>query len=66
VCTGAGAPLEIFCATFEGIAVKLEASGRFGVVQSVHGTSCSVAVGSEHLENGIALPGPAERIPAET
>jgi len=64
VFTGAGAPLEISFATFEGIAVKLKDIGRFGVVQSIHGASCTVAVGAEHSEKGVELPEQPETVTA--
>ena len=64
MCTGAGAPLEISFATFEGIAVKLKDVGRFGVVQSIHGATCTVAVGAEHPEKGVELPEQPETVTA--
>ncbi len=52
----AGAAMQVSFSTFEGIAVKLKDSGRFGVVQSIQGLSCTVALGAEDPEKGVVLP----------
>lgn len=48
--------MQVSFSTFEGIAVKLKDSGRFGVVRSIQGASCTVALGSEDAEKGVVLP----------
>ena len=48
--------MQISFSTFEGIAVKLKDSGRFGVVQSIQGSTCTVALGTEDPEKGVVLP----------
>ncbi len=52
----AGAAMQVSFSTFEGIAVKLRDSGRFGVVRSIQGPSCTVALGAEDPEKGVVLP----------
>lgn len=42
--------------------VKLKDSGRFGVVRSVQGASCTVALGSEDPNKGVTLPQQPETI----
>ena len=48
--------MQIAFSTFEGIAVKLKDSGRFGVVQSIQAASCTIALGAEDPEKGVMLP----------
>ena len=48
--------MQVSFSTFEGIAVKLKDSGRFGVVRSIQGSSCKVALGAEDPEKGVVLP----------
>ncbi len=62
--TCAGAPVGISFSTFEGIAVKLKDSGRFGVVRSIQGASCTVALGTEDPNKGVILPEQPETVTA--
>ena len=62
--TSAGAPVGISFSTFEGIAVKLKDSGRFGVVRSIQGASCTVALGAEDPNKGVILPEQPEMVTA--
>ena len=48
--------MQVFFSAFEGVAVKLKDSGRFGVVRSIQGASCTVALGTEDSEKGVVLP----------
>lgn len=62
--TSAGAPVGVSFSTFEGIAVKLKDSGRFGVVRSIQGASCTVALGTEDPDKGVILPEQPETVTA--
>ena len=60
----AGAPVGVSFSTFEGIAVKLKDSGRFGVVRSIQGATCTVALGAEDPDKGVILPEQPETVTA--